>query len=122
MSPTLGATERHSAARDLSTILDGAYPGAGHTFANQLPAQPLPRITGFGYHAAAEDDAWSRIFAFFGEHLRRTRTSAYSGSRSSGFSTSSMLTSLKVITRTCLTKRAGRYMSQTHASARRSSK
>ena len=46
----------------------------------------------------------------------------YSGSRSSGFSTSSMLTSLKVITRTCLTKRAGRYMSHTQASARRSSK
>ncbi|SHV52735.1 Uncharacterised protein [Mycobacteroides abscessus subsp. abscessus] len=46
----------------------------------------------------------------------------YSGRRSSGFSTSSMLTSLKVMTRTCLTNRAGRYMSQTQASARRSSK
>ena len=47
---------------------------------------------------------------------------AYSGSRSSGFSTSSMLTSLKVTTRTCLTNRAGRYMSHTHASDSRSSK
>ena len=46
----------------------------------------------------------------------------YSGRRSSGFSTSSMLTSLKVITRTCLTNRAGRYMSHTQASASRSSK
>jgi len=49
-------------------------------------------------------------------------TSTYSGSRSSGFSTSSMFTSLNVITRTCLTNRAGRYMSQTQASASRSSK
>jgi hypothetical protein len=46
----------------------------------------------------------------------------YSGSRSSGFSTSSMLTSLNVITRTCLTNRAGRYMSHTQASANRNSK
>ena len=46
-----------------------AYPGAGHSFANQLPAQPLIRIGGFGYNAAAEEDAWSRVFGFFGEHL-----------------------------------------------------
>ena len=46
-----------------------AYPGAGHSFANKLPGQPLLRITGFGYHRAAADDAWSRVFAFFGEHL-----------------------------------------------------
>lgn len=45
------------------------YPGAGHSFANTLPAQPLLRITGFGYDRAATDDAWSRVFAFFGEHL-----------------------------------------------------
>jgi len=45
------------------------YPGAGHGFANDLPAQPLLRITGFGYDAAATEDAWSRVFAFFGEHL-----------------------------------------------------
>ena len=49
-------------------------------------------------------------------------SSDYSGSRSSGFSTSSMFTSLNVITRTCLTNRAGRYMSHTQASASRSSK
>ncbi len=46
-----------------------AYPGAGHSFADQLPAQPLLRIAGFGYNRAAADDAWSRVFAFFGEHL-----------------------------------------------------
>jgi carboxymethylenebutenolidase len=45
------------------------YPDAGHSFANQLPAQPLIRIAGFGYNAAAESDAWARVFAFFGEHL-----------------------------------------------------
>ncbi|HKV22115.1 MAG TPA: dienelactone hydrolase family protein [Mycobacterium sp.] len=48
-----------------------AYPGAGHSFANQMPAQPLVRIGGFGYNAAAEEDAWSRVFAFFSEHLTR---------------------------------------------------
>jgi carboxymethylenebutenolidase len=46
-----------------------SYPGAGHGFANNLPGQPLLRIAGFGYHQAATDDAWSRVFAFFGEHL-----------------------------------------------------
>ena len=45
------------------------YPDAGHSFANELPAQPLLRITGFGYNAAVAEDAWSRVFAFFGEHL-----------------------------------------------------
>jgi len=47
-----------------------AYQGAGHSFANKLPAQPLIRIGGFGYDEAAEADAWSRVFGFFGEHLR----------------------------------------------------
>ncbi len=47
-----------------------AYPDAGHSFANKLPAQPLLRVTGFGYNEAAEADAWSRVFAFFGEHLQ----------------------------------------------------
>lgn len=45
------------------------YPDAGHSFANRLPGQPLMRITGFGYNEAATEDAWSRVFAFFGEHL-----------------------------------------------------
>lgn len=45
------------------------YPEAGHSFANLLPAQPLLRITGFGYNEAATADAWSRVFHFFGKHL-----------------------------------------------------
>lgn len=48
------------------------YPGAGHGFANKLPAQPLLRIAGFGYNQAATEDAWARVFAFFGEHLRNS--------------------------------------------------
>jgi len=28
------------------------------------------RIGGFGYNQAATEDAWARVFAFFGEHLR----------------------------------------------------
>ena len=46
------------------------YPDAGHSFANQLPGQPLIRVGGFGYNESATEDAWSRIFAFFGEHLQ----------------------------------------------------
>lgn len=45
------------------------YPGAGHSFANDLPHQSLLRIGGFGYDAAATADAYGRVFAFFGEHL-----------------------------------------------------
>ncbi|OBI14714.1 dienelactone hydrolase family protein [Mycobacterium sp. E2497] len=45
------------------------YPGVGHSFANKLPGQPLNRIAGFGYDEAATEDAWRRVFAFFGEHL-----------------------------------------------------
>ena len=48
------------------------YPDAGHIFANKLPGQPLLRITGFGYDEAAANDAWTRVFAFFGEHLAAT--------------------------------------------------
>lgn len=46
------------------------YPGVGHSFANKLPAQPLLRITGFGYNETATQDAWARVFAFFREHLQ----------------------------------------------------
>lgn len=46
-----------------------SYPGVGHSFANRMPAQPLLRIVGFGYDDAATEDAWRRVFAFFGEHL-----------------------------------------------------
>ncbi len=47
-----------------------SYPKVGHSFANKNPAQPLLRIAGFGYNEAATQDAWSRVFAFFDEHLR----------------------------------------------------
>jgi carboxymethylenebutenolidase len=46
-----------------------AYSKAGHSFANKLPAQPLLRITGFGYNQEATEDAWARVFSFFGEHM-----------------------------------------------------
>lgn len=46
------------------------YPNAGHSFANQLPAQALMRVTGFGYNEAVAEDAWSRVFDFFETHLR----------------------------------------------------
>jgi carboxymethylenebutenolidase len=57
-----------TAAKQITTDIK-VYPGAGHSFANNIPGQPLLRITGFGYDEAATEDAWSRVFAFFGEHL-----------------------------------------------------
>ncbi|MCW2658962.1 MAG: dienelactone hydrolase family protein [Mycobacterium sp.] len=57
-----------TAAKQITTDIK-VYPGVGHSFANTLPAQPLLRIAGFGYDQAATDDAWRRVFAFFGEHL-----------------------------------------------------
>lgn len=48
------------------------YPNAGHSFANQLPAQALMRVTGFGYNEAVAEDAWSRVFDFFETHLSAT--------------------------------------------------
>lgn len=46
------------------------YGGVAHSFANQLPLQPIARITGFGYSPEAEAHAWQRVYSFFGEHLR----------------------------------------------------
>jgi carboxymethylenebutenolidase len=60
-----------TAAKNITTDIK-AYPGAGHSFANKLPGQPLLRISGFGFNEAAADDAWKRVFAFFGEHLATT--------------------------------------------------
>ncbi|MBJ8340365.1 dienelactone hydrolase family protein [Antrihabitans sp. YC3-6] len=50
------------------------YQGAGHSFANKYPAAPLLRIVGFGYDDAATEDAWRRVFAFFGTHLTADQT------------------------------------------------
>ncbi|BBX96751.1 dienelactone hydrolase family protein [Mycobacterium lacus] len=58
-----------TAAKNITADIK-TYPGAGHSFANKLPGQPLLRIMGFGYDEAATEDAWSRVFTFFGEHLR----------------------------------------------------
>ena len=57
-----------TAAKQITTDIK-VYPGVGHSFANNIPGQPLLRITGFGYDEAATEDAWSRVFAFFDEHL-----------------------------------------------------
>jgi acetyl esterase/lipase len=46
------------------------YPKAGHSFADYAPLQPISRIRGFGQNDAAADDAWQRVFSFFGEHMR----------------------------------------------------
>ncbi|PQM44948.1 Carboxymethylenebutenolidase [Mycobacterium talmoniae] len=59
------AVERNGITADIKT-----YPHAGHSFANDIPGQTLARITGFGYNEAATEDAWTRVFAFFDEHLR----------------------------------------------------
>jgi len=66
-----GAPDRLREATDAKKIKTDikVYPRVGHSFANTLPAQPLLRIAGFGYDRAATEDAWSRVFAFFGEHL-----------------------------------------------------
>jgi len=66
-----GAPEKLERVLDEKGITNDVkvYPRAGHSFANKLPAQPLLRIAGFGYDQAATEDAWARVFAFFGEHL-----------------------------------------------------
>lgn len=68
-----GAPERlENLVRDKGIAADvKTYPNVGHSFANQLPLQPLLRVTGFHYDAAVADDAWRRVFAFFAEHLAR---------------------------------------------------
>jgi carboxymethylenebutenolidase len=47
--------ERHNIAHDIKI-----YPGAGHSFFNDR---------GRAYNKAAAADSWSRVLAFFGEHL-----------------------------------------------------
>ncbi len=68
----IGAPEKLRRTVDAHNITADikVYPDVGHSFANQLPAQPLLRVAGFGYNEAATEDAWSRVFSFFGEHLQ----------------------------------------------------
>lgn len=53
------------------------YPAAGHSFLNDAPSGPavlrpvFARVLGAGPEPASAKDAWERIDAFFGEHLRR---------------------------------------------------
>ena len=49
------ALDRHGIAHDIKI-----YPGADHSFFND---------TGRAYDKAASDDSWSRVLAFFGQHL-----------------------------------------------------
>jgi len=52
------------------------YPEAGHSFLNRFNAgplfQPLVHVAGFDYHHPSAEDAWRRIFTFFGRYLRET--------------------------------------------------
>jgi len=48
------------------------YPEAGHSFMSPKPAAmaPLTALARLKYDKAAAEDAWQRIFAFFGQYLR----------------------------------------------------
>lgn len=61
---------RAAAAKDGFELDVKTYPGAGHSFANKLPAQTLVKIVGFGYNEDASEDAFRRVFAFFDTYLR----------------------------------------------------
>jgi carboxymethylenebutenolidase len=47
------------------------YPDAGHSFMSPKPAPlaPLVRLMRVDYQSSAAEDAWQRIFAFFGQYL-----------------------------------------------------
>jgi carboxymethylenebutenolidase len=47
------------------------YPEAGHSFMSPKPAAmaPLTALARLKYDKGAAEDAWQRIFAFFGTHL-----------------------------------------------------
>ena len=48
------------------------YPEAGHSFMSPKPAamKQVTALARLHYDKAAAEDAWQRIFAFFGQHLR----------------------------------------------------
>jgi len=48
------------------------YADAGHSFMSPKPAPlaPLTKLARVDYHRDAAEDAWQRIFAFFGQHLQ----------------------------------------------------
>jgi carboxymethylenebutenolidase len=47
------------------------YPGSGHRFLSEASgsAAVLARFARMDYQETDANDAWRRIFAFFGEHL-----------------------------------------------------
>jgi carboxymethylenebutenolidase len=57
------------------------YPDAGHGFMSPRPAvlAPLTRLARLQYDKAAAEDAWQRIFAFFGTYLKLTGTGDFPG-------------------------------------------
>ena len=79
-----GAKDRtlRGVAGKLSSVLtDGGvphdvkeYPEVGHSFMNEFPIpsvfQFVERAAGFAFSEPEAEDAWRRILAFFGEHLR----------------------------------------------------
>ena len=70
-----GRPERlESALRDLGIPHDvKVYPEASHGFMNRHESglgRVIDRVTSFGFRPEEAEDAWRRIFAFFGEHLR----------------------------------------------------
>ncbi|MCX2931069.1 dienelactone hydrolase family protein [Mycobacterium sp. CVI_P3] len=50
------------------------YPNVGHSFMNQFPApgplKVIEQVAGLAYSEPEAEDAWQRILAFFGEHLK----------------------------------------------------
>lgn len=68
----IGAGKRLQAALDQRWISSDVkvYDRAGHSFANTYAPAPILRVIGFGHDPEATDDAWGRVFGFFGEHLR----------------------------------------------------
>jgi len=56
------------------------YDGVGHSFMNRaVPPYLAPLLRPFlvvGYNEQAAEDSWSRMLAFFGEHLRESASAA----------------------------------------------
>ena len=73
---TMGVShpERLEAALTALEVLHDVkvYPEAGHSFMSPKPAAaaPLTKLARLQYDKGAAEDAWQRIFAFFGTHLR----------------------------------------------------
>ena len=66
---------RHAAEHNGFELDVKTYPGVGHSFANEIPAQPLLKVVGFGYNEEATEDAYDRVFRFFATHLGAEQTS-----------------------------------------------